>query len=51
MEVLHSAWMFFQNQMLGMKWLNKLIGKGLSALGFDLNEILGGGIQFFLWYD
>lgn len=27
MEVLRSAWMFFQDQILGMKWLNALIGK------------------------
>lgn len=24
-------WDFFQNQVLGMKWLNKVIGGGLSA--------------------
>lgn len=49
METLHSAWMFFQNQILGMKWLNALIGKGLNALGLDLNGILGGGLQFFIY--
>lgn len=49
METLHSAWMFFQDQILGMKWLNALIGKGLNALGLDLNGILGGGLQFFIY--
>lgn len=49
MEILHSAWMFFQDQILGMKWLNALIGKGLNALGLDLNGILGGGLQFFIY--
>lgn len=32
-----------------MKWLNALIGKGLNALGLDLNGILGGGLQFFIY--
>lgn len=49
MEMLNSAWMFFQDQILGMKWLNVLIGKGLTALGLDLDGILGGGIQFFIY--
>ena len=49
MELIRSAWMFFQDQVLGMKWLNALIGKGLTALGLDLDEILGGGLQFFIY--
>lgn len=49
MELIKTIWMFFQNQILGMKWLNALIGKGLSAAGFDLNGILGGGLQFFIY--
>ncbi len=42
-------WDFFQNQILGMKWLNTLIGDGLSALGLDIQERLGASIQFFLY--
>ncbi len=49
MEVLHSAWLFFQNQVLGMKWLNELIGAGLSALGLDMTSRWRGSIQFFLY--
>ena len=49
MELIRSAWMFFQDQVLGMKWLNALIGKGLVALGLDLDGILGGGLQFFIY--
>lgn len=44
-----KAWDFFQYQILGMKWLNQLIGEGLSALGLDLNSRVGGSIQFFLY--
>ena len=32
-----------------MKWLNGLIGKGLSQLGLDIDSRLGGSIQFFLY--
>ena len=40
---------FIQDQILGMKWLNVLIGKGLSALGLDTASRWGGSIQFFLY--
>ena len=40
---------FFQDQILGMKWLNALTGKGLSALGLDTASRLGGSIQFFIY--
>ena len=49
MEFIQNAWLFFQNQILGMQWLNILIGKGLSALGLDVTGILGGSLQFFLY--
>ena len=39
MELIRTIWMFFQDQILGMKWLNALIGKGLSAMGLDLDSI------------
>lgn len=40
---------FVQEQVLGMKWLNESIGKGLSAIGLDLNGKMGGSVQFFLY--
>ena len=40
---------FIQDQILGMKWLNALIGKGLSALGLDIASRWGGSIQFFIY--
>lgn len=49
MQVITAVWDFFQNQILGMKWLNQLIASGLSALGLDTTERLGGSIQFFLY--
>ena len=49
MEVLNTIWLFFQDQILGMKWLNSFIGQGLSLIGGDLNSCLGGSVQFFLY--
>lgn len=43
------VWQFIQDQILGMKWLNALIGKGLSAVGLDITGRVGGSIQFFLY--
>ena len=47
--MIKSAWDFFQNEVLGMKWLNAVIAKGLSALGLDTASRWGGSIQFFLY--
>lgn len=44
-----GIWEFIQNQILGMKWLNQLIGVGLSASGLDTGERVGGSIQFFIY--
>lgn len=49
MEVLRSAWLFFQKQVLGMKWLNEVIGSGLSAVGLDIASRWGASIQFFIY--
>ena len=44
-----GIWQFLQDQILGMKWLNELIGSSLTALGLDTGGRLGGSIQFFLY--
>ena len=44
-----NVWEFIQNQILGMKWLNAVIGRGLSALGLDTVGRVGGSIRFFLY--
>ena len=38
-----------QNQILGMKWLNELIGNALTMMGLDINTRVGGSIQFFIY--
>ena len=42
-------WSFIQNQILGMGWLNALIGRGLSACGLDVQGRVGGSLHFFLY--
>lgn len=49
METLKTVWDFFQNEILGMAWLNRLIGTILNSLGLDTSEKIGGSIQFFIY--
>ena len=44
-----GVWEFIQDQVLGMNWLNDLIGMGLTALGLDTGGKIGGSVQFFLY--
>lgn len=44
-----TAWDFFQNEVLGMKWLNRLIGSILETIGLDPGSRIGGSIQFFFY--
>ena len=49
MAIVQNVWFFFQDQILGMKWLNALIGNLLTALGLDISSRIGGAVQFFLY--
>lgn len=40
---------FITDQLLGMKWLNALIGSLLAALGLDTAGRIGASVQFFLY--
>ena len=42
-------WDFIQNEVLGMKWLNRTIGSLLSLTGLDIQSRIGASIQFFLY--
>lgn len=46
---MEQLWLFIQNQVLGMKWLNDLIGMLLTSLGLDMTSHIGGSIQFFVY--
>ena len=49
MRGLTSGWDFFQNEILGMKWLNRLISGAVEACGLDPAGRAGGSIQFFFY--
>ena len=40
---------FIQDEVLGMKWLNGLIGMLLSFLGLNADSRIGASVQFFLY--
>ena len=44
-----EIWLFFQNQILGMNWLNELIAILLTSVGIDINSNIGASIQFFIY--
>ena len=44
-----DIWDFFQNEVLGMKWLNRLVCSGLEAAGVDTGGRLGGSILFLIY--
>ncbi len=44
-----NAWQFFQNQILGMKWLDALIWTCLSKIGMDMQGRIGGSVHFFIY--
>lgn len=49
MEIIQSIWGFFQNEVLGMNWLSRLISTGLNACGLDTASRIGGSIHFFIY--
>ena len=49
MGALKIGWDFFQNEVLGMGWLSRLISTILNACGLDTTSRVGGSIQFFIY--
>lgn len=49
MEALKNGWNFFQNEILGMGWLNRLISTILNACGLDTTSRVGGSVWFFIY--
>lgn len=41
--------LFIQDQILGMKWLNELIGMILNSIGLSVEQKIGGMLQFFIY--
>ncbi|MGN0442960.1 MAG: permease [Acutalibacteraceae bacterium] len=49
MEAIKSVWDFFQSEILGMGWLNRLITTVLNVCGLDTAGRIGGSVQFFIY--
>ncbi len=49
MQAISSMWDFFQNQVLGMKWLNEGVGDLLTNFGVDIASPIGASAQFFIY--
>ncbi|HIY34406.1 MAG TPA: permease [Candidatus Eubacterium faecigallinarum] len=49
MDIVKSVWDFIQNEILGMKWLNRLIETILTVCGLDTQSRIGGSVQFFIY--
>lgn len=49
MEIIKNIWEFFQGEILGMNWLNRLISGILEICGLDTSEKLGGSVRFFIY--
>lgn len=49
METFKTVWDFFQNEVLGMSWLNRLISTILNSCGLDTTGKVGGSVQFFIY--
>ncbi len=44
-----SVWDFIQDQILGMQWLNELVGAMLTSFGMDITGQVGASVQFFIY--
>ena len=49
MNIIKTGWNFFQDEILGMQWLNRLIGSLLDTCGIDTTGKIGGSVRFFLY--
>ncbi|MGN1047351.1 MAG: permease [Eubacteriales bacterium] len=49
MEAINAVWDFIQNEILGTRWLSRIICEILSACGFDPEGKIGGTISFFIY--
>ena len=47
--LLQVIWNFFQKEILGMSWINQLIGSLLELCGLDITSLIGSSIQFLLY--
>ncbi len=49
MEAIKTVWDFFQTEILGMHWLNRLMSSLVNSIGLDSTSRMGGTLQFFFY--
>lgn len=49
MDILKTVWYFFQNEILGMAWLKRLIAMLLNSFGLNTSGKVGGSVLFFIY--
>lgn len=49
MDILKTVWYFFQNEILGMAWLKRLVAMLLKSFGLDTSGKIGGSVLFFIY--
>lgn len=49
MTQLKIIWDFIQNEILGMNWLNNLVGTILTRLNIDISQNFGASLQFLIY--
>ena len=45
----YTAWSFFQDEILGMSWLSRLLHSLLQSIGLDTAGKIGGSVHFFVY--
>ena len=49
MNAIKNCWDFFQNEVLGMNWLSRVLSALLNACGLDVAGKVGGSVHFFIY--
>ena len=44
-----KIWLFISDNIIGLKWINDLVGKLLQMIGIDINTTFGASLQFFVY--
>ena len=44
-----DIWLFISDNIIGLKWINDVVGKLLVLIGIDITSTFGGALQFFIY--
>lgn len=46
---MRNIWLFISDNIVGLKWINELVGYILEFVGVDLETVFGASLQFFIY--